>query len=106
MAQKRLAKEDIGSVVVNPSMINNPDLETITAALKTTNGKMVTIEDHREICGFGAMVTHALAQVHVDFKVKSLGVKDHFGRSAYTSDQLYEKYGLGIGAIVEAAKLL
>lgn len=106
VAQKKLAEQGVGSVVVNPSQINRPDLKTIQTVLKKTSGKMVTIEDHRLIGGFGAMLTHALSLESVSFKVKSLGIGDHFGRSAYTSDQLYEKYGLGVNAIVEAAKSL
>ncbi len=104
MAQKRLAEAGTGAIVVNPSIINNPDLETLEACLKKTSGLMVTIEDHRVVAGMGAMVTHALALKDVACRVRTLGIQDHFGRSAYTSDQLYEKYGLGISDIVEAAK--
>lgn len=106
MAQKRLAEEGVGSVVVNPAFINHPDLETINGVLSKTGGKLVTIEDHRVLGGFGSMLSHALSLSGVDFKMKSLGIGDHFGRSAYSSDQLYEKFGLGIGDIVNAAKEL
>ncbi len=106
MAQKRLAENGVGSIVVNPSIINKPDLATVKECLQKTNGLLVTVEDHREVAGMGAMLSHALLTSQVPCKVKTLGIKDHFGRSAYTSDQLYEKYGLGIGDITEAAKSL
>ncbi len=103
IAQKRLAETGTGTIVVNPSIINQPDLKTLDACLKKTGGRLVTIEDHRDVAGMGAMVCHSLLTAGVSCKVKTLGIKDHFGRSAYTSDQLYEMYGLGVGAIVEAA---
>jgi transketolase len=106
LAQQALAEQSVGSIVINPSIINQPDVASLKGALAKAGGKLVTIEDHREVAGMGAMVSHALAQAGVDFRVRSLGIKDHFGRSAYTSDQLYEMYGLGVGAIVNAAQAL
>ncbi|MEM7647520.1 MAG: transketolase C-terminal domain-containing protein, partial [Pseudomonadota bacterium] len=103
-AQKELAKAGLGSIVVNQSMINHPDTETFSAALQKTNGHVVTIEDHRVVGGAGALLCHALSQKGIPFKMKSLGIQDHFGRSAYTSDQLYEKFGLGVSAIVKASQ--
>ena len=52
------------------------------------------------------MMAHDLSQKGINFKLKSLGIADHFGRSAYMSAELYEVNGLGVGAIVEAAKSL
>ena len=103
MAQKRLKEKGLGAIVLNPSIINKPDLEKLKACLKKSRGKMVTVEDHRDVAGMGAMICHQLMVNNVSAQVKTLGIKDHFGRSAYTSDQLYEKYGLGVGDIVEAA---
>lgn len=104
MAQNQLAELGVGSIVINPSIVNKPDMETFTQALKQTKGCLVIAEDHREIGGFASILTHQLAVSGVSMKVATLGVKDHFGRSAYSADQLYEKYGLGVGDITEAAK--
>ncbi|MCB0378587.1 MAG: transketolase [Bdellovibrionales bacterium] len=106
LAQQSLAEQGVGSVVVHPSAANNPDTKTIAEVLKKTQGKMVTIEDHRKLCGFGSILCHQLKLNNIDFTLKSLGIGDHFGRSAYTSAQLYAKSGLGVGDIVEAAKAL
>lgn len=106
LAQKKLAEQGVGSIVINPSSANYPDTKTIKDSLKKTDGKLITVEDHRVLCGFGAILSHELCQQGVDFKVKSLGIKDNFGRSAYMSAQLYEANGLGVGAIVDAAKNL
>jgi transketolase len=61
-AQAHLAKKGVGSIVVNPSMMNYPDTKTIESFLKKTGGKLVTVEDHRVLCGFGAMLAHDLSQ--------------------------------------------
>ena len=42
----------------------------------------------------------------MEFSVKSLGIKGHFGQSAYKADELYDKYGVGTKAIVSAFKEL
>jgi transketolase len=104
IAQVELAKKSVGSIVLNPSIINQPDLVTLKTCLDKTQGRLVTIEDHRAVGGMGAIASHALMSDGVNCRMRSLGIQDHFGRSAYTSDQLYEKYGLGVGAIVEAAQ--
>lgn len=103
MAQMHLAKKSVGSIIINPSIINKPDIKTLQTCLHKTNGRLVTVEDHRDVAGLGAMICHAVVTEGLECKAKTLGIKDHFGRSAYTSDQLYEKYGLGIHDIVEAA---
>ncbi len=106
LAQKQMSENGKGSIVVNASIINAPDLQTIKDCLKKTKGRLVTIEDHRVVGGMGALLSHALSQSGESFSMKSLGIGDHFGRSAYTSDQLYEKYGLGVNAIIETAQSL
>lgn len=97
---------DVGVVVVNPSSLNHPDLATITTALKKTGGRLVTVEDHQVICGFGSILVHQLALQGVSMQVKSLGVKDEFGQSAYKANELYAKHGIDAKAIATAAKEL
>ena len=104
LAQNRLADLGVGTVVINPSIINKPDVDTFASALSSTGGRLLTLEDHRQVAGMGAMLTHALVENGQSLKLKSLGIEDHFGRSAYMSDQLYETSGLGIDSIVDAAK--
>ncbi len=103
IAQKTLIEKGVGSVVINPSIINQFDLPFYKSILEKTQGRLVTVEDHRIVGGFGALLCHALATSGVTFKMASLGVGDHFGRSAYSSDQLYDKYGLGVHDIQSQA---
>ncbi|QDK46900.1 transketolase [Bdellovibrio sp. ZAP7] len=103
-ASKTLEAQGIGSVVVNVVKVNHPDVETVKAALVKTGGRLVTVEDHQLIGGFGQMLCHSLLQAQVDFKVKSLGVHGEFGQSSYTALDLYKKHKIDASAIVAAAK--
>ncbi len=91
--------------VINSACANDPDLKTIASELKGS-GKLVTVEDHQLIGGLGAHLVHALKQTGQEFKVNTLGVKGHFGQSAYKADELYAKNGLDVTAIVNAFNTL
>ncbi len=99
-----LEREEIGVAVVNPSIINTPDVNTIRTCLRNTGSQLITVDDHQLIGGMGSLVTHALAQAGVQFKLKSLGVKGEFGQSAYNAIELYQKHGLDAQAIIHAVK--
>lgn len=105
-AAKELEAAGLGVVLVNPAVLNKPDVTTFKAALSKTGGRLVTVEDHQLIGGFGAILTHALILEQVPLKVKSLGVRGEFGQSAYNAIELYRKHGIDSTAIVAAAKSL
>ncbi|QDK39172.1 transketolase C-terminal domain-containing protein [Bdellovibrio sp. NC01] len=102
-AAKTLETKGIGSVVVNVAKVNHIDVETFKAALAKTDGRMITVEDHQIIGGFGQMLAHGLLQAGVNLKLKSLGVHGEFGQSSYTALELYKKHKVDASAIVEAA---
>ena len=99
-----LEKEGIGSIVVNPSIINKPDLSTIQTCLRNTDGNLVTVDDHQIIGGMGAMLTHALCRQNIPFNLKSLGVNGEFGQSSYTAIGLYKKHKMDAGSIADAVR--
>ena len=105
-AAQILATEGIGCAVVNPSVINSPDVKTFSALLAESGGCLVTVEDHQLIGGMGAMLVHSLSQAGLALKVKSLGVHGEFGQSAYNAIELYKKHGLDSQAIAAAARKL
>ena len=105
-AHDRLQAAGIGATVVNCPFVNKIDLDTIGAALAKTKGRVVVVEDHQLVCGFGAQLFHALANAGIAFSGKSLGIPGEFGQSAYLADELYNKYGLGTDGFVNAAKSL
>ena len=103
-AAKTLEAQGVGAIVVNSVNVNHVDVATLKSALTKSQGRLVTVEDHQLIGGFGQMLCHALLQAGVEFKVKSLGVHGEFGQSAYTALDLYKKHHVDATAIVNAAK--
>ena len=59
------------------------------------------------VCGMGAQISHALSTAGIPHVMKSLGINDEFGQSAYLAEHLYEKHGMTGPKMAEAAlKLL
>ncbi|WP_374075704.1 transketolase C-terminal domain-containing protein [Bdellovibrio bacteriovorus] len=100
-AVKDLEAKGVGAIVVNCACVNHVDVATFKSALEKTQGRMVTVEDHQLVGGFGQMLTHALLQADATVVVKSLGVHGEFGQSAYTALDLYRKHKVDASAIVE-----
>lgn len=104
-AGKLLAEKGVKATVINNPFVNRVDLETIGAAVKKC-GKVVTIEDHQLVCGMGSQISHALSTNGIPHVMKSLGIDDEFGQSAYTAEELYVKHGMTGPKMVEAALAL
>jgi transketolase len=102
-AGKLLAAKGVKATVISNPFVNQVDLETIGAAVKNCGGKVVTIEDHQVVGGMGAQVSHALSNAGIAHTIKSLGIHNEFGQSAYLAEQLYEKHGLTAPKMAEAA---
>ena len=105
-AAAKLAADGVECAVINPSIINHPDLKTFRTYLQRSGGRLVTVEDHQKIGGMGAMLVHALAVDGVALKVASLGVGGEFGQSAYNAIDLYKKHGMDSEAIARAVRSL
>lgn len=102
-AAEVLNAKGCGAIVIHNSAVNRPDLKTFGEALRKTGGRLVTVEEHRLVGGMGAMLAHALLLAGETFRVKSLGVGDNFGQSAYSALDLYKLHGLDSKAIADAA---
>ncbi len=102
-AGKKLAEKGVKATVINNPFINRVDVATIGAAVKAAHGRVVTIEDHQIIGGMGAQVSHALSQAGIPHRIKTLGIRGEFGRSAYLAEHLYQHHGLTADKMVEAA---
>lgn len=105
-AGKKLGEQGIKATVINNPFVNDVDLETIGAAVKAANGRVVTIEDHQVVCGMGAQISHALSRSGIAHQIKSLGMKGEFGQSAYVAEDLYKAHGLTADRMIEAARQL
>jgi transketolase len=102
-AGKLLKGKGVAATVISNPFINRVDLETIGGAVKTCSGRIVTIEDHQVICGMGAQIAHALSQAGITHRMRSLGMRGEFGRSAWVAEELYQHSGLTATGLVEAA---
>ena len=105
-AGKQLAAEGVKATVINNPFINQVDVETIGAVVQAADGNLVTIDDHQSIGGMGAQLSHALSRAGIAHRIKTLGIDGEFGQSAYKADQLYDKNGLSVEGVVEAAREL
>lgn len=102
-AARTLEGKGVGAIVINSTRVNHVDTSAFKAALAKTQGRLITVEDHQLIGGFGQMLCHALLMADVEFKVKSLAVRGEFGQSSYTALELYKKHKIDASAIVEAS---
>jgi transketolase len=105
-AGKLLAARGVKATVISNPFVNQVDLETIGAAVRACGSRVVTIEDHQVLGGMGAQVSHALSNAGIPHTMKSLGIHNEFGQSAYLAEELYEKHGLTAVKMVEAALAL
>jgi transketolase len=106
IAAEKCQAQGIGTIVVNASATNHLNLSFYQELLKKTEGRMVTIEDHQVIGGFGQQLIHGLVEKGIALKTKSLGVKGQFGQSAYNAIDLYQVHKMDSVAICEAVKAL
>jgi transketolase len=99
LAAEELAKEDVGSIVINLATIKPLDEETIIAAVKKAKA-VVTVEEHQAAGGMGSAVAECLAQT-CPAPIEFVGVRDLFGQSG-TQEELLKHYNLDISDIKSA----
>lgn len=100
-AAEKLEKEGIDARVLNMSTIKPIDEKAILKAARET-GAMVTAEEHNDVEGLGSAVAKVLVE-NLHIPMNKVGIPDTFGESG-DSDELMEKYGLTVEAIVDGAK--
>lgn len=106
VAAKSIEENNCGVVIVNPSCVNRPDIETIKKAVMKSKGHVVMVEDHQMIGGMNQMLTFELVKSGVQLNPCYLAVQGEFGQSAYNAIELYQKHQIDSEAIVQAAKQL
>jgi transketolase len=100
-AAAKLKERNISAAVVSLVKANG-ELSSLVVELIKKVKKVITVEDHQIKLGLGAHITHELKLKNVDFKISSLGMHGHFGRSAYKASELYKMSKMDAGAIVES----
>lgn len=101
MAAEALEKEGISLRVVNVSTLKPIDEEAIKELAGGVKG-IVTAEEHSIIGGLASAITFILRGRAVPIEV--IAIKDCFGQSALSYEQLLEHYGLTDTAIIEAVR--
>ncbi len=100
-AQEKLP--DISLEIINCSSVKPLDQKTILKSIQKT-GRLISIEDHQKNGGFGQMVADLILSSSVPAKFINLSVNNQFGQSARDPNQLYDFYGIGTKALINAAK--
>lgn len=100
-AAEILAKQGVGSVVLNMHTIKPLDTEAVLSVAREC-GAVVTIEEHQKIGGLGAAVAEFLAEA-APTRQAYVAVDDRFGQSG-TLEELWKEYGLTADDIVRAAQ--
>lgn len=101
-AAEELERIGIETMVVNCHSIKPIDDIAITNAARICGG-IVTIEEHQVFGGLGSAIAEVVVQGH-QVPMEFVGVRDSFGESAKTYQELWEKHGLTKEAIIEAVK--
>jgi transketolase len=101
-AHDELAGHGIAVRVIDLYSVKPVDAEALLAAARATGGRMLVVEDHYAEGGLGDAVREAVSEEGVS--VRHLAVREipHSGPPR----KLLERYGIGRGAIVTAAREL
>jgi transketolase len=100
-AARTLAGHGVSAAVVNSPVVKPLDAATIVGAARGTS-VIVTAENHSIVGGLGSAVAEALAEAGVGVPLRRIGLADCFAESG-SREYLFEKYGLGVQNIVDAA---
>ncbi len=100
-ATRALDAEGIKSLVLSVPTIKPLDTKAILSAAKRT-GKVITIEEHNVLGGFGSAVAEFLSETY-PVQITRLGTQDVFGQSG-TPEELLEHYGLSAARIADAVR--
>lgn len=103
-AAELLKEKSVNISVVSKSWINSGFTSEFKALLENSDGRLIVLEDHQKISGFGSYALTKLteqfgADLVKDFKL--LGVEGGFGRSAYKAQELYDLNKMGAKTLVD-----
>ena len=98
----KIESEGGGVVVIHPTYLNQPDDLFFASWLEQVAYRVIFVEDHQKIHGFGEHWLAHWVQAGLPIKSRIVGVSKKFGCSAYESWQLHEYYGNDAQALVQA----
>lgn len=101
LAARSLEADGIGSIVLSVPTVKPLDEEVVLRAAKRT-GKVITIEEHQVMGGFGSAIAEYLSSTH-PVRIERMGLQDEFGQSGEPSE-LLEHYKLDSVSIAARAR--
>ncbi len=101
-AAEILAEKGVDARVLNIHTIKPLDSKMLVKAAKET-GAIVTVEEHQVDGGLGGAVCEVLSE-NYPVSVRRIGVRDVFGQSSRTMDELLDLHGLTPEKIAAAAE--
>jgi transketolase len=102
-ACEQLAEQGIEADLLEIASIKPIDREALIASVRKT-GKLLSVEEHNVYGGVGSACAEAVTR-EVPFLMDMVGIEDTFTESG-PYDQLMQKYGISVEAIVEKATVL
>ncbi len=103
-AHDELAAQGIAVRVIDLYSVKPIDQDTLQNAVEATGKRLLVVEDHYPEGGIGEAVLAALDHTHGPYAFRHLAVSDLPGSG--TPKELMDHAGIGIAAIVAAAKTL
>ncbi len=91
-AADALAAKGIKAEVLAMPFVKPFDVETLSASVKKT-GKLVSVEEHNIVGGFGSACLEALSGEPLAYAYRAVGIEDRFTETG-PYDALLEKYGI------------
>jgi transketolase len=103
LAAKALAEEGVESVVLHVPTVKPLD-ESAVLEVAQRAGRVVTLEEHQAMGGFGSAIAEFLSEHH-PVPLKRLGIADQFGQSG-EPNELLTHYGLDALQVQQAVHTL
>jgi 1-deoxy-D-xylulose-5-phosphate synthase len=101
-AHEELLRDNIRATVINARFVKPLDHDLILSCARRIK-KIVTVEDHVKIGGFGSAILECLSDNGLtDVSICRIGIDDTFVEHG-TQKELREKFGLNVSTIVKSA---
>jgi transketolase len=100
VASRVLSARGRESIVLHVPTVKPLDEHAVLAAAQKA-GRVLTIEEHQTMGGFGSAIAEFLGEKY-PVPIRRLGVRDQFGQSG-TPDELLTHYGLDAATIEKTA---
>jgi transketolase len=100
-----VAGEGIEATLLHFGTVKPFDAPALAAAAART-GRVVTVEEHSVVAGFGSAAAETLAEAGAGAVLRRVGLPDTFAHEVGSRDHLVDHYGLSAAAVADAVREL